>query len=160
MFQVGISEVPDRPIRSTRVIRPGGRDRSGYGCRRNCVEGWTPLDPEHLLVDEARLLAPSAPETMGRAAGMGTPEPAFRGTGHGVLTDRPGVLSADFFTNLVDTSTAWVPVKAARNLREGYDRKTGREPWTAIRVDLVFGANARLRAVSEVYGADDANRSS
>jgi catalase-peroxidase len=80
------------------------------------------------------------------------------GSRHGILTDRPGVLSQDFFLNLLDMSTKWAPVPGTSNAYEGRDRMTGAPRWTATRVDLVFGSNSELRALAEVYASDD-NRS-
>ena len=137
-------------IESFQVLEPWA---DGF---RNYVKGKTPVDPEHLLVDRAQLLGLSAPEMTVLVAGLRALGAVFGDTGLGVLTDRPGVLSADFFTNLLDMGTEWVPVKDGWNLYEGHDRKTGKKRWTATRVDLVFGANAQLRAISEVYGAADA----
>jgi len=77
----------------------------------------------------------------------------YGGTRHGVLTDREGVLTNDFFINLTDMASTWVP--AGDNLYEIRDRKTGEVRWTATRVDLVFGSNAILRAYAEVYAQDD-----
>ncbi|MDW8368627.1 MAG: catalase/peroxidase HPI [Geminicoccaceae bacterium] len=123
---------------------------------RNYTRGKLEVEPEHLLVDKAQLLSLSAPEMTVLVAGMRALGATFANAPHGVLTDRPGTLTTDFFTNLLDMSTEWVPVKDAWNLYEGYDRKTGAKKWTATRVDLVFGSNAQLRAICEVYGAADA----
>ena len=123
---------------------------------RNYVRGKLEVMPEHLLIDKAQLLALSAPEMTVLVGGMRALGANFGGTKHGVFTDRPGALTTDFFVNLLDMSTEWVPVKDAFNLYEGYDRKTGAKKWTATRVDLVFGSNAQLRAICEVYGAADA----
>lgn len=78
------------------------------------------------------------------------------GRAHGVLTDRPGTLSPDFFLNLLDISTEWEPVDEAAMTFVGRDRTTGKERWTATRADLVFGAHSELRAIAEVYGSADA----
>ncbi|CAG0932913.1 partial Catalase-peroxidase, partial [Rhodocyclaceae bacterium] len=75
---------------------------------------------------------------------------------HGVFTARPGVLSNDFFVNVLDMGTAWVPASDTKDVFEGRDRKTGKVKWTATRVDLVFGSNSQLRALAEVYAQDDA----
>ncbi len=123
---------------------------------RNYVRGTPTVEPEHLLVDKAQLLGLSAPEMTVLVGGLRALDANFRSTRHGVLTDRPGVLTNDFFVNLLDMSTEWTPVPRETNLYEGHDRKTGALRWTATRVDLVFGANAQLRAICEVYGADDA----
>ena len=80
----------------------------------------------------------------------------YRGTPHGVFTARPGTLSNDFFVNLLDLDTAWSKSAGAASIYEGRDRKTGNVKWTATAVDLVFGSNAELRAVAEVYAYADA----
>ncbi|THB77098.1 MAG: catalase-peroxidase, partial [Desulfobulbaceae bacterium] len=78
------------------------------------------------------------------------------GSNRGVFTDRPGVLSTDFFTNLLDMGTVWKPVDGQEGYFEGSDRKSGEVKWSATRVDLIFGSNSELRALAEVYAADDA----
>ncbi len=78
------------------------------------------------------------------------------GTKHGVLTDRPGTLTNDFFVNLLDMGTEWATSVSSENVYEGRDRSTGGVKWTATAVDLVFGSSSELRALSEVYGCDDA----
>ena len=75
---------------------------------------------------------------------------------HGVFTDRPGTLTNDFFVNLLDMGTEWKPSVSSENVYEGRDRATGEVKWTATAVDLVFGSNSQLRAISEVYASDDA----
>jgi catalase-peroxidase len=75
---------------------------------------------------------------------------------HGVLTDRPGILTNDFFVNLLDMATEWQPVGEGEEVFEGRDRATGEVRWTGTRVDLVFGANSQLRAIAEVYASADA----
>jgi len=75
---------------------------------------------------------------------------------HGVFTDKPGMLTNDFFINLLDMGTEWKPVSEAADLFEGHDRKTGMQKWTGTRVDLIFGSHSQLRALSEVYGSADA----
>jgi catalase-peroxidase len=110
---------------------------------------------EELLVDKAQLLTLTAPEMTVLIGGMRVLGTNFANTQHGVFTDRPGVLTNDFFTNLLDMSTEWKKT-ADEDVFEGHDRKTGAPKWTATRVDLVFGSNSQLRAVAEVYGSDDA----
>ena len=78
------------------------------------------------------------------------------GATHGVFTDRPGTLSNDFFVNLLDMSTKWAKSSQSEGVYEGVDRQTGKLEWTATPVDLVFGSHSELRAVAEVYAADDA----
>jgi catalase-peroxidase len=80
----------------------------------------------------------------------------YQGSDLGVFTDEPGTLTNDFFVNLLGMDTEWEPSSDADGVFEARDRETGDVEWKATRVDLVFGSNARLRAVSEVYGADDA----
>jgi catalase-peroxidase len=76
-------------------------------------------------------------------------------TAHGVFTHRPETLTHDFFVNLLDMGTEWKPTSDAKDLFEGRDRKTGQAKWTATRVDLIFGSNAQLRALAEVYASAD-----
>ena len=110
---------------------------------------------EELLLDRAQLLTLSAPEMTVLVGGMRVLGGNVGGSPHGVFTDRPGVLSNDFFTNLVDMSTQWTPISEANDLFEGRDRATGKVKWTGTRADLVFGANSQLRALSEVYAQED-----
>jgi len=79
----------------------------------------------------------------------------FGDTRHGVFTDRPGALTNDFFVNLLDMGTVWMPITDEKDLFQGRDRSKGDVKWTGTRVDLVFGSNSQLRAISEVYAADD-----
>ena len=82
----------------------------------------------------------------------------FDGTSHGVFTQRPGVLTNDFFTNLLDMRTVWKAIDDTQELFQGTDRTTGENKWTATRVDLIFGSNSELRALAEVYGSADAKQ--
>ncbi|GBD42832.1 Catalase-peroxidase [bacterium HR40] len=120
---------------------------------RNYVKGTPPCDPEHLMVDKAQLLKLTAPELTVLVGGMRALGANFGNTRHGVFTDRPGVLTNDFFVHLLDMGIEWQPTNG---IYEGRDRKTGELRWTATRLDLVFGANAQLRALCEVYGSNDA----
>ena len=79
----------------------------------------------------------------------------FDNSKHGVFTKRPGVLTNDFFINLLDMSTAWMPASETKETFEGRDRKTGALKWTGTRADLIFGSNSELRALAEVYGSAD-----
>jgi catalase-peroxidase len=115
------------------------------------------ISPEELLVDKAQLLTLTAPEMTVLVGGMRALDANFDGSKHGVLTDRPGQLTNDFFVNLVDMATEWKPSKDDADIYEGRDRKTGDLKWTGTRVDLVFGSNSQLRAISEVYAQDDAD---
>jgi catalase-peroxidase len=111
---------------------------------------------EALLIDRAQLLTLTAPEMtvlVGGLRALGANTPASK---HGVFTTKPGALTSDFFANLLDMGTEWKPVSDAKDVFEGRDRKTGALKWTGTRVDLVFGSNAQLRALAEVYGSSDA----
>ena len=114
------------------------------------------LAPETLLLDRANLLTLTAPEMTVLVGGMRVLGANAGNTDYGVFTDRPGTLSNDFFVNLLDMGTEWKGAKSAEHVYEGRDRATGEVRWTATAVDLVFGANSQLRAISEVYGAADA----
>ena len=125
---------------------------------RNYLGKANPLPPEYLLVDKANLLNLTAPQMTALLGGMRVLDANFKQSPLGVLTANPGVLSNDYFVNLVDMGTEWKPSDADDGTYVGTDRTTGAQRWTASRVDLVFGANSRLRALAEVYAADDAKR--
>jgi len=110
--------------------------------------------PEERLVDKAHLLTLSVPQMTALVGGLRALG-ATHGDDRGVFTDRPGTLTNDFFVNLLDMSYEWEPVSDDEQVFEIRDRETGDVEWEATRFDLVFGSNARLRAVSDVYGADD-----
>ena len=115
------------------------------------------MPTEELLVDRAQLLGLSAPEMTVLVGGLRVLGANHRGSAHGVLTDRPGQLTNDYFVNLLDMGTAWKVVDESGDEEfVGTDRATDEEKWTATRTDLMFGANSQLRAISEVYGATDA----
>ena len=109
-----------------------------------------------LLVDKAQLLTLTAPEMTVLVGGLRVLGANAGGSAHGMFTARPGVLSNDFFVNLLDMGTAWQKTQTAGVL-EGRDRKTGAPKWTGTTVDLVFGSNSQLRAIAEVYGSSDAS---
>ncbi|MGL4281787.1 MAG: catalase/peroxidase HPI [Albidovulum sp.] len=111
---------------------------------------------EELLIDRAQLLGLSAPELTVLIGGLRALGANHGGTTLGVLTDRPGTLSNDFFVNLLDMGTVWKPTSERDDQFEGTDRATGAPKWTATRADLVFGSNSQLRAIAEVYAQDDA----
>jgi catalase-peroxidase len=111
---------------------------------------------EELLLDKAQLLTLTAPEMTVLVGGMRALDANVGQSKHGVFTDRPGVLSNDFFVNLVDMGTVWMPTSEAAATFEGRDRASGKAKWAATRVDLVFGSNSQLRALAEVYAQDDA----
>jgi catalase-peroxidase len=108
------------------------------------------------LVDKAQLLTLSAPEMTVLVGGLRVLDTNTGHTKHGVLTQRPGTLSNDFFVNLLDMNTVWKRTDADQNVLEGKDRATGATKWTATVADLVFGSNSQLRAIAEVYGSSDA----
>jgi catalase-peroxidase len=111
--------------------------------------------PEHLLVDKAQLLTLTAPEMTVLVGGLRVLGANHGASKHGVFTDRPETLTNDFFVNLLDMSTEWKPMSEAGDVFEGRDRATGDVRYTATRVDLVFGSNSELRALSEVYAQSD-----
>jgi catalase-peroxidase len=111
---------------------------------------------EYLLLDKANLLTISAPEMTVLVGGLRVLGANYQGSSLGVLTATPGVLTNDFFVNLLDYNTQWAPTTDEAETFEGRDRATGEVKWTGSRVDLVFGANSELRAIAEVYGSDDA----
>jgi catalase-peroxidase len=123
---------------------------------RNYIKGKYSVSAEELLVDKAQLLTLTAPEMTVLVGGMRVLETNFEQSRHGVFTDKPGNLTNDFFVNLLDMSTEWKATSDAEDLFEGHDRATGDVKWTGTRVDLVFGSNSQLRALSEVYGQSDA----
>ncbi|WP_030347584.1 catalase/peroxidase HPI [Streptomyces sp. NRRL S-1022] len=123
---------------------------------RNYLPAGEKLSPETLMLDRANLLTLTAPETTVLIGGMRALDTGFKGSPHGVLTRRPGVLTNDFFLNLLDMGTEWKASATDENVFEGRDRATGEVKWTATAVDLVFGAHSQLRAISEVYACRDA----
>jgi catalase-peroxidase len=122
---------------------------------RNYVKGNFSLPAEYLLMDKAQLLTLTAPEMTVLVGGLRVLGTNFGGSQHGVFTHRVGALTNDFFVNLLDLGTEWKRTDEHGTQFEGRDRKTGQLKWTATRVDLVFGADSRLRALCEVYGASD-----
>jgi catalase-peroxidase len=137
-------------VESFAVLEPIG---DGF---RNYLKAGLAVRAEELLIDRAQLLQLSAPEMTVLAGGLRALGANFGNTPHGLLTKRPQTLSNDFFVNLLDMRTTWQAVSPAEDLFEGRDRATGEVRWTATRVDLVFGSNAQLRAIAEVYASDDA----
>lgn len=122
---------------------------------RNYRKSRLPVPTEALLIDKAHQLTLTAPELTVLIGGLRVLNTNYDGSKHGVFTSNPGQLSNDYFVNLLDMGTAWKAVGEDRELYEGSDRATGAVKWTATRADLVFGSNAELRAVAEVYGAAD-----
>ncbi|ALO45858.1 catalase/peroxidase HPI [Pseudohongiella spirulinae] len=120
---------------------------------RNWVKKDYVVSPEELLLDRTQLMGLTAHQMTALIGGLRVLGTNHGGTKHGVFTDRPGVLSNDFFVNLTDMNYTWKPT--GKNLYEICDRKSGKAKWTATRVDLVFGSNSILRAYAEVYAQDD-----
>jgi len=122
---------------------------------RNWQKGPMSVTAEHLLVDRAQLLGLSAPEMTVLVGGLRVLGANTDGVRHGVFTERMGVLSTDFFVNLLDMATTWEPMDEHGELFAGSDRRSGARRWTATRADLVFGSNSQLRAIAEVYAQSD-----
>ena len=122
---------------------------------RNYVRDDVPYKEEDLLVDKAQLLTLSAPEMTVLVGGMRALGANYDQSSHGVFTDRPGVLTNDFFKNLLDMGTVWKASEDTDGVFVGSDRDSGEAKWTGTRVDLVFGSNSQLRALSEVYAQSD-----
>jgi len=136
-------------VKSFAVLEPAA---DGF---RNYFSKDSYRSPTDMLVDKASLLNLSVPEMTVLVGGMRALNANYGQSGHGVLTDRPGTLSNDFFVNLLDMSTQWKKSAKTEGIYEGYDRTTGQRKWTATAVDLIFGSNSELRAVAEVYAFDD-----
>ncbi len=119
---------------------------------RNYLQADQEGNPEELLVERAFMLTLTAPEMTALVGGLRALNANSGQSQHGVLTDRPGALTNDFFVNLLDPNTVW---QASDGVFEGRDQATGEVKWTGTRVDLVFGSNSELRALAEVYGSDD-----
>ncbi|WP_019953605.1 catalase/peroxidase HPI [Yoonia vestfoldensis] len=122
---------------------------------RNYLKPGLSVAAEKLLVDRAQLLGLSAPEMTALVGGLRVLGATYGNTSHGVLTDKPGTLTNDFFVNLTDMAYDWTPVAGDENAFEGRDRATGAVKWTGTRVDLVFGSNSQLRAIAEAYAQND-----
>lgn len=136
-------------VNSFSVLEPSADGFRNYFGKNNSKS------PADMLVDKASLLNLSVPEMTVLIGGMRALDANFEQSRYGVFTDRPGTLSNDFFVNLLDMSTEWKKSSKSEGVYEGNDRKTGKPKWTATSVDLIFGSNSELRAVSEVYASDD-----
>lgn len=122
---------------------------------RNYLKCDFTISPEEMLIDRAQLLTLTAPEMTVLVGGLRVLGANHQGTPHGVFTAKPGVLSNDFFVNLLDMGTEWKATSKDEKLFEGRDRASGSVKWTGTRVDLVFGSNSQLRAIAEVYACAD-----
>jgi catalase-peroxidase len=125
---------------------------------RNYLKGKPGVPAEALLIDKAQLLTLTAPEMTVLLGGLRVLGANVGASRHGVFTKKPETLTNDFFVNLLDMRTEWKATSEAKDVFEGRDRKTGAVKWTGTRVDLVFGSNAQLRALAEVYGSADAHK--
>ncbi|HEX2027716.1 MAG TPA: peroxidase family protein, partial [Nitriliruptorales bacterium] len=158
-FDVTVPFVPGRTdasqeqtdVESFAVLEPTA---DGF---RNYLRAGEKLSPETLLLDRANLLTLTAPQMTVLIGGMRALNANFRQSQHGVFTDRPETLTNDFFVNLLDRSTEWKASVSSEDVYEGRDRATGEVRWTATAVDLVFGSNSQLRAISEVYACNDSH---
>ncbi|MGH9126385.1 MAG: catalase/peroxidase HPI, partial [Acidimicrobiales bacterium] len=137
-------------VESFEVLEP---EADGF---RNYLQSGEKLPPENLLLERANLLTLTAPEMTVLIGGMRALGANFGQSKLGVFTDRPGLLSNDFFVNLLDMGTVWKPSMDTEHVYDGTDRATGAAKWTATSVDLVIGANAQLRSLAEIYASDDA----
>jgi catalase-peroxidase len=135
---------------SFEVLRPAA---DGF---RNYYSAGQAHSPAEMLIDRARMLNLSIPEMTVLVGGLRALDANTAGAKHGVFTARPGVLTNDFFVNLLDMATKWAPAAQNEGVYQGSDRATGAAKWTATPVDLVFGSNSELRAVAEVYASADA----
>jgi catalase-peroxidase len=122
---------------------------------RNYAKAKYSVSAEELLIDRAQLLTLSAPEMTVLIGGLRVLDINYKNSQSGVFTKSPGVLTNDFFVNLLDMDTVWKAVSEESDLFKGFDRKTGELKWTATRADLIFGSNSQLRAIAEVYAAED-----
>jgi len=122
---------------------------------RNYYSSTSYMGPAEMMVDKANMLGLSVPEMTALIGGLRSLNANTDASPHGVFTQQPGTLSNDFFVNLLDMSTRWSQSKSAEGIYEGYDRKSNALKWTATPVDLIFGSNSELRAIAEVYAAND-----
>jgi len=156
-------EVPFTPGRTdatqeqTDVESFGVLEPLADGFRNYAKPGYV-ASAEALLIDKAQLLTLTAPEMTVLVGGLRVLGANFGGAKHGVLTERPGVLTNDFFVNLLDMGTDWRSASDAKDVFEGRSRSTGKAKWTGTRVDLVLGSNSQLRALAEVYAQSDAQK--
>jgi catalase-peroxidase len=139
-------------VRSFAALEPAADGFRNYYSERSY------RSPTAMLIDKADLLSLTAPEMTALVGGLRALDANTGGADHGVFTDRPGVLTTDFFTNLLDMSTQWTKSDSDEGIYEGRDRTTGELKWTATPVDLLFGSHAELRALAEVYAASDGDR--
>ncbi|MBT2623075.1 catalase/peroxidase HPI [Chryseobacterium sp. ISL-6] len=157
-YDISVSFTPGRMDASqeqTDVESMGYLEPAADGFRNYLKRKYT-VSTEALLIDKAQLLTLTAPELTVLIGGMRALDTNFDGSKNGVFTHRPGVLTNDFFVNLLDMRTQWKATSADNELYLGTDRSSGQPKWTATRADLVFGSNSELRAIAEVYASADA----
>lgn len=140
-------------VRSFAVLEPKADAFRNY---RKAGTNLDAVSDEELLVDRAQLLGLTAPEMTALLGGLRVLEVNHNQAKEGVFTNRPGMLTNDFFVNLLDMAYQWEPVEGNPGIFQGSDRDTGKAVWTARRADLIFGSNSQLRALAEVYASDDA----
>jgi catalase-peroxidase len=152
--------VPFHPGRTD--ARDDQTDSASFNVLKPQADGfrnWEPaglrLRAEELLIDRAQQLCLSAPELTVLVGGLRVLGANSGGSRHGVFTDRPGLLSPDFFTNLLDLELEWAPAAGSTTTYEGRLRRDGSLRWTATRADLIFGSHSQLRAIAEIYAQDD-----
>lgn len=143
------ANVDQTDIKSFDVLEPKA---DGF---RNYQKELYSVTSEELLIDKAQLLTLTAPEMTVLVGGMRVLGGNYKGSKHGVFTNRPETLTNDFFVNLLDIETIWKPISEEKDVFQGIDRVTGVEKWTATRVDLIFGSNSQLRCLAEVYGSEN-----
>jgi catalase-peroxidase len=139
-------------VESFKVLEPAA---DGF---RNYLGGRYSIPAEALLLDKAQLLTLTAPEMTVLVGGLRVLGANHGGAKHGVFTKKPGALTNDFFVNLLDMRTSWKATSDDKAIYEAKDAATGKVEWTGTRADLVFGSNAQLRAIAEVYGSSDAKQ--
>ncbi|MEM1133617.1 MAG: catalase/peroxidase HPI [Pseudomonadota bacterium] len=139
-------------VASFELLRPAADGFRNYHSER------ARLSPSEMLINRADMLTLTVPEMTALIGGLRALNANVGGSQHGVFTDRPGVLSNDFFVNLLDMGTEWKPSDTSKGIYQGTDRDSGAAKWTATEVDLVFGSNAELRAVAETYAFDGAEK--
>ncbi|WP_076417607.1 catalase/peroxidase HPI [Colwellia sp. UCD-KL20] len=139
-------------VKSFNYLKP---DADGF---RNYYSNESYMSPTEMLVDKASLLGLNVPEMTVLVGGMRALNANFDGSSLGVFTNKPGVLTNDFFVNLLDMSNKWVKDKANNGIYEGRDRASGELKWKATPVDLIFGSSSELRAIAEVYASADADK--
>ncbi len=159
-FDISVSFAPGRTdasqeqtdVESFAVLEPLA---DGF---RNYLKDGLNRTAEELLVDKSQLLTLSAPEMSVLVAGLRALNANYDGSNHGILTDRPGQLTNDFFVNILDMGVEWGPTDSSEQTFAAKDRASGDVKWTGTRVDLVFGSNSQLRAIAEAYACEDAQQ--